>query len=94
MIRLVARYTIKDGTLDKVEATVKEFVAAVSAFEPDTFYQAYRLGDTKDFIHVMAFPDAAAQHHHSTAPYTTHFVAALHPNCVNPPSFTPIMLVQ
>ncbi|MGQ0579023.1 MAG: putative quinol monooxygenase [Betaproteobacteria bacterium] len=94
MIRLIAQYRIKQGTLDKVQPAIRKFVAAVEREEPETDYRAYRLGDTDDFLHVMAFPDSAAQKRHQKANYTSEFVDSLYPNCVEPPRFTSIELVR
>ena len=94
MIRLKAAYRIKAGTYDAVRAAIIEFVTAVHEVEMDTEYAAFRIGDTDDFIHLMAFVDEAAQKRHQEAPYTIHFVEKLYPNCVEMPVFTQLNRIE
>ena len=94
MIRLIARYRIKEGTLDKGLTAIRKFVSAVAQAEPETEYRSYRLADSREFLHVMAFRDRAAQTQHQKAGYTLEFVEALYPNCEEDPTFTPIELIQ
>lgn len=94
MIRLIAQYRIKEGTLDQVQAAIREFVSAVAQEEPETEYQAYRLAGSRDFLHLMAFTDEEVQEQHQGAEYTLAFVEALYPNCEEEPKFTPVELIQ
>lgn len=93
MIRKVAEYTVRGGELEEVLDAVTRFVAAVRAAEPGTEYHAYRRGQTLSFVHFMTFPDAAAEQGHQQAPYTSEFVAALYPCCVEEPRFTDLNAV-
>jgi quinol monooxygenase YgiN len=88
MIRKLAEYTVVEGKADVVEAAIRRFVAAVRSHEPDTFYVAWRRGESLSFVHMMAFLDAAAEAVHRVAPYTTEFVVALYPRSVEPVRFT------
>jgi quinol monooxygenase YgiN len=94
MIRQMAEYRIKEGTLDTVQTAVKKFVAAVHHAEPETEYTPYRVGDSNQFIHVMAFVDEAAQKRHQKAEYTLQFVKVLYPNCEEMPTFTPLTVIR
>lgn len=94
MIRLIAEYRIREETENEVLKAIREFVAAVHREEPDTEYRAFRLGDSRDFLHIMAFVDEAAQKRHQTADYTKKFVEVLYPNCEEKPEFTPIEAVE
>lgn len=93
MIRKVAEYTVREGELDAVLGAVARFVATVRSAERDTEYSAYRRGDSLSFLHFIAFPDAEAEKAHQEAPYTSEFVAALYPRCVDPPRFTELSTV-
>ena len=93
MIRRVAEYTVREGELDAVMDAVARFVAAVRAAEPRTGYEAYRRGETRSFLHLMAFPDDAAEQAHREAAYTGAFVAVLYPRCVEEPRFTELVEV-
>lgn len=94
MVRLIARYQIKEDTLEKVNEIIRKFVSAVEKEEPQTDYNAYRLGDTYEFIHLMTFPDESAQKQHQNAAYTKEFAEALYPNCVEEPKFTPVTIIE
>ncbi|MEX2641162.1 MAG: antibiotic biosynthesis monooxygenase [Balneolales bacterium] len=94
MIRLIAEYRIKPRTEARVLTAVKTFVAAVHRDEPQTEYRAYRLTDTNEFLHIMAFPDESAQNVHQQASYTRDLVEVLYPNCEEPPKFTLIESVE
>jgi quinol monooxygenase YgiN len=93
MIRLLAEYRIKKGTEDEVLDAVREFVAAVKQEEPQTEYRAFRLAGGRNFLHIMAFPEEAAQNRHQKADYTMQFVSVLYPNCEEEPKFTSIDVV-
>lgn len=94
MIRLIARYQIKEGAVDEVNKIIRRFISAVEKEEPQTDYNAYRLGETREFIHLMTFPDESAQKQHQNAAYTKEFAEALYPNCVEEPKFTPVTLIK
>jgi quinol monooxygenase YgiN len=94
MIRRVAEYTIRDGELEPILVAIACFAAAVRAGEPETRYEAYRREDTLSFLHIMAFRDETAEHAHRRAPYTTEFVEALYPRCVEEPRFTGLRPIE
>ena len=87
MIRVMAEYRIKEGTLEAVFAAIREFVAAVDEAEPETEYSAYQVDGSDRFVHLMAFVDKSTQERHQKAEYTSRFVEVLYPNCVEPPAF-------
>lgn len=94
MIRLIAEYQVKEGTEQEVLSVIREFVATVHREEPYTEYRAFRLGDSRDFLHIMAFPDEAAQKKHQEADYTRRFAEVLYPNCEEEPKFTPVTAIE
>ena len=94
MIRLMAEYRIKEGTLEVVQSAIKEFVAAIHEAEPEIDYISYRSGDSGRFIHIMAFPDEQAQQRHQEASYTEKFVEILYPNCYQLPEFSLLDIVE
>ncbi len=94
MIRLMAEYRIKEGTLDIVENAVKEFVAAVHKAEPETQYTPFRVAESDRFIHLMVFIDEATQERHQKAEYTSQFVEVLYPNCSILPTFSPLNVIE
>lgn len=93
MIRLIAEFGIKEGTLEVVLAAIINFVAAVHKAEPDSEYTSYQVGDSNRFIHLMAFVDSDAQKRHQEAAYTLEFVEILYPNCEELPTFTPLKVI-
>ncbi|MEX0685787.1 MAG: antibiotic biosynthesis monooxygenase [Balneolales bacterium] len=94
MIRLIAQYRIKEGSLDKVQAAIQKFVTSVEREEPETRYEAYQLTDSNEFLHIMAFPNESAQEKHQNALYTIEFVEILYPNCIEEPKFTPVSIIK
>lgn len=88
MIRKIAQFRIKEGLEEETHQVIGTFVEAIVANEPKTDYVSYQLGDSRDFIHYMAFPDEEAENFHRNAPYTLKFVEALYPNCEVLPTFT------
>lgn len=94
MIHRMAQYQIRASEEAAVLQAIRDFVAAVHAHEPETAYEAYRLGDSLAFIHFMAFPDATAEVRHRRAPYTERFVAALYPRCEIEPTFTELSAIE
>ena len=94
MLRKIVRYRVHRDKLEKVKEDVSEFVKAVSENEPQTVYEAYQADDTVSFFHMMTFPDANAERSHRVASYTMRFVAALYPNCDEPPAFADLRLIR
>ena len=94
MLRKIVRYRVHRDKLEKVKEDVSEFVKAVSENEPQTVYEAYQADDTVSFFHMMSFPDADAERSHRIASYTMRFVAALYPNCDEPPAFADLRLIR
>lgn len=94
MLRKMVRYRVHRDKLEKVKEDVGEFVKAISENEPQTVYEAFQADDTVSFIHMMIFPDTNAEKNHRIAPYTMKFVAALYPNCDEPPTFADLRLIR
>jgi quinol monooxygenase YgiN len=82
-----ARYRIRPESDEAVTAAIREFVAEVRRNEPETRYEAWRVGEGVDFLHLMRFADAEAEERHRVAPYTTRFVEILYPACESAPVF-------
>lgn len=94
MVRLIAEYRIKENSLDEVREAIRQFVSAVKQEESNTEYNAYQLGDTYEFIHLMTFPDETAQKEHQNASYTEVFAETLYPHCVEEPKFTTLTIIE
>lgn len=94
MIRLIAQYRIKEDSLNEVREAIRKFVSSVEQEESNTEYNAYRLGNTYRFIHLMTFPDESAQKEHQNASYTVEFAETLYPHCVEEPKFTPLTIIE
>jgi len=94
MVRIIARYRIKEGSLDEVLEAIRNFVSSVAVEEPETEYYSYRLANSLEFLHVMSFTDLAAQERHQNASYTLDFVDVLYPNCEELPKFAFVEVVQ
>lgn len=73
---------------------IREFVEAIARHEPHTFYEAYEAADGVSFLHLMAFPDEAAEKNHQTAPHAMKFVESLYPRCEVQPAFAGLALVR
>jgi len=91
MIWIAAQYSVQPGTESEVEAIVRTFVRAVQKHEPTTDYRAFRLSDSRDFLHVMCFESEHSHQVHRAAPYTLELVADLYPRCEDEPTFTPLL---
>lgn len=87
MIHKMVRFTVRPDEIEAAEQVIKEFVQAVAANEPETVYRAYRRGDSRAFVHFMAFPDKGAEEQHRGAAYTRSFVEELYPRCEKEPEF-------
>ncbi len=94
MVHRLAQYRVRPGKVEEVKQIVAAFVAAIAAHEPKTIYHAYQAEDHISFLHVMSFPDEAAEEAHSAASYTERFAAELYPVCEAGPSFTHLSLVH
>lgn len=88
MIIKIAEYKVKKEELQTVLPAIRDFVISVRDQEPDTHYEAYRRGDTLEFIHLMKFPDEQAEKKHASADYTEAFTSILYPRCEIKPAFT------
>lgn len=93
MIHKIARYRIRDDERARVEEAIGAFVIAVHESEPQTRYAAYRLEDSSEYVHLMAFPDQEAEGRHQAAQYTKAFVAVLYDACVEHPRFADLNAV-
>ena len=88
MIIKIVEYEIKEGKLQVVKAAIEKFTKTIQSHEPQTFYEAYQREDSLEFVHIMKFPDAAAEEAHKGAEYTQDFVKILYPRCEIKPQFT------
>lgn len=90
MISKIAQYQIREEAKPEVVAAIRRFVAAVRDAEPATEYRAFEMPDGVRFIHLMRFPDTAAESVHREATYTAQFVEVLYPRCIEAPAFTDV----
>lgn len=85
----MARYEVKRGKEGDARAAVLAFVEEVRQKEPGTaVYEAFQEGDTRWFVHLMAFRDEAAEEAHRNSDHCRRFVSELSPLCEREPSFT------
>lgn len=93
MIIKLAEYKVKKKALNIVLKAISDFVRSVHKHESDTFYEAFRRGDTLEFFHLMKFKDHKAEEIHGSASYTSRFVKMLYPNCQKEPTFTDLSTI-
>lgn len=93
MIHKIARYRIREEDTQRVEAAITAFLTAVHENESGTRYQAYRLEDGPEYVHLMEFPDQEAEGRHQAADYTKSFVEVLYDACVEHPRFADLNAV-
>jgi quinol monooxygenase YgiN len=95
MKHIIATYRIKPATIATVQASIKDFVAAIRKHEPGTlrYYSFQNEADSCAFTHVMAFQDGAAEKRHEATAHLKVFVEKLYPCCETPPTFAEVALV-
>lgn len=94
MICKIVNYKVKTDELAVCQKAIREFVAAVRKNEPSTFYEAFQIEDSVNFIHIMKFKDERSEQNHKTAEYTLKFVDVLYPRCEEKPVFQDISEVN
>jgi quinol monooxygenase YgiN len=94
MIVKIAENRVKEGELPDVLSAIQKFVRAIRQNEPETFYEAYRRGDTFEFAHLMKFKDETAEKKHRKADHTSEFVSVLYPRCEIEPYFTDVAPIE
>lgn len=94
MVIKIAEYTIKRGEVNIVLESISKFVGAIRKNEPETFYEAYRRGDSLEFVHLMKFKDDVAEKRHQKADCTSEFVSVLYPRCEIEPHFTDLTHIK
>lgn len=87
MIIKKVNYTIEDGQADQAINIIREFIKEISINETETFYQAFRISDTNEFVHLMKFKNEEGEQKHRNALYTQKFVSELYPVCEEYPKF-------
>ncbi|ROR34582.1 putative quinol monooxygenase [Inmirania thermothiophila] len=87
MIHRLLRYRVRADAVCSVEDAVTRLLEAVRREEPGTFYRVYRLGDGREYLHIMGFPDEAADRRHQQADYTHAFADTLY-DCWESPAET------
>lgn len=93
-IHKLAEYAVRPEEREAVEAAVREFLEAIALNEPETGYRAFRRERGLGYVHVMSFPDAAAEEAHRTASYTERFTDELYPKCTQSPAFTELTPIR
>lgn len=94
MIIKIAEYKVKIDAINDVMKAVEVFMRAIKEHERNTFYEAFRKGDSLEFIHLMKFPNEASEKQHASASYTNEFVKVLYPNCEKEPVFTNLITIE
>ena len=93
MIRVSAIYRVKPEQAGSIDAALSDFVHAIRENEPQAEYRVFKSADGRTYLHLMAFPNKAAQAKHESAAYTKTFLESLEPRCEEAPSFMALTLV-
>jgi quinol monooxygenase YgiN len=88
MIVKLVRYRVRKAEVPAVEAAIAEFVSSIAEHEPGTDYRTFRAPNGVSYVHLMQFPDSAAEERHRGSAYTMAFVDVLYPRCDAGPTFT------
>ncbi len=94
MISKKAEYSVRKDKLDEIKKAISEFVKAIKENESLTFYEAYQIDNSDNFVHIMSFQDKKSEEKHKNADYTIKFVSILYPNCIQKPIFTKITKIN
>lgn len=79
---------------EAVLSIIREFLASVETYEPDTVYSSFRKGDSFEFLHIIQFPDIELETKHRDAVYTQKFMGKLYPKCETEPRFTYLSRIE
>lgn len=90
MICKIVNYKVKPDELAACQRAIREFVAAVRKNEPSTFYEAFQIKESTNFVHIMKFKDEQSEQNHRNAEYTLKFVDVLYSRCEEKPVFQDI----
>lgn len=93
-IHRLAEYAVRPEEREAVEEAVRAFLEAVALNEPETRYRAFRREPGLGYVHVMTFPDEAAERAHREASYTRRFADAVYPRCTQSPTFTKLVPIS
>ena len=94
MVQKLVSYKVDEDAIEAAKLAIKEFIEGIRKHESQTNYHAYQISEDKSqFIHLMVFPDNAAEEKHRNAEYTKKFVHDLLPLCEQEPKFSDIEIV-
>lgn len=87
-IRKAARFTVREEGLAGAQDAIRTFVEHTRT-EPGTRrYEPWRsLDRPREFLHLMEFEDAAAEHAHANSEAIRAFTSVLHPLRLGAPTF-------
>lgn len=88
-VRQLARYQVRQESLDKCLAAIRDFVAYVRKNEKGTLrYDVWQeQNDPTRFVHIFTFRDAEADRIHSESAEVKKFASILYPECLAPVEF-------
>jgi quinol monooxygenase YgiN len=88
-IRQLAHYEIHQEAIERVKATIHEFVDYVRSNEPGTLrYDVWQDQEHPTrFVHIFIFRDQNAHNQHSASAQVKKFADVLYPECLAPVEF-------
>ena len=88
-IRQLARYQVRQESLDICLAAIRDFAAYVRKNEKGTLrYDVWQeQNDPTRFVHIFTFRDAEADRIHSESAEVKKFASILYPECLAPVEF-------
>jgi quinol monooxygenase YgiN len=88
-VHQLARYQVRQGSVEKCVAAIKEFVAYLQENEPTTleYVSLQQPDDPTRFVHYFIFQDEAADELHSQSEAVKRFSDILYPELVEPVEF-------
>jgi len=89
-IHQLARFQVREGSVDKCVAAIKELIAYLQENEPTTLeYVSFQQPDDPTrFVHYFIFQDEAAEELHSKSAAVKRFSDTLYPELVASVEFT------
>ena len=93
MIIKLATYSVKPGSVEIAKSAASEFVKSIKENEPGTFYESFIYVENT-FVHLMKFKNEETEEYHRTSNHTKKFVEVIYPECIDPPVFKDLEIVE
>ena len=94
-IYMTAQWKCRPGAESKVEASLRQFVAAIKENEPDTrvYTALQQTEDPTSFMTYFIFDNQAAQEFHRTTDWMKEFTSVIYPENIGAVIFTEHKLI-